>query len=77
MQELLINVQVCITCLLTKTIVKMILDIRIICTIMGRYAHYGNLRDGFKYYPDKRDLVEVSDTVYFDRQLLQLQCSLA
>lgn len=44
---------------------------------MDRYAHYGNLHDGFAYYPDKRDLVEVSDTVYFDRKLSELQCSLA
>ena len=44
---------------------------------MDRYAHYGNLSAGFTYYADKRDLVEVSDTVYFSRQLLQLQCSLA
>ena len=36
---------------------------------MDRYAHYGNLSDGFAYYLDKCDLVEVSDTVYFDRQL--------
>ena len=47
------------------------------CNLMYRFAHYGNLTDGFTYYPEARHLVEVSDTVYVARKLLHFQCSLA
>ena len=47
------------------------------CNLMYRYAHFGNSTDGFTYYDTARDLVEVSDTMYFSRTLLELQCSLA
>ena len=47
------------------------------CNLMYRFAHNGNLTNSFTYHPEGRHLVEVSDTVYVARKLLQLQCSLA
>lgn len=48
------------------------------CAITYNYAQFGDKSKlGFRYYPSKRKYVEVSDTVYFDRQLLELQCGLA
>ena len=48
------------------------------CSLFYNYAHYGNKRvRGFRYYSAERAAVEVSDTTYFDRRLLELQCSLA
>lgn len=48
------------------------------CGISYNYAHFGDKGDlGFRYYPTRRQYVEVSDTVYFHRQLLELQCALA
>lgn len=48
------------------------------CGISYNYAQFGDKSGlGFRYYPTRRKYVEVSDTVYFHRQLLELQCSLA
>ena len=32
---------------------------------------------GFKYYVGQREYVEVADKVFFDRPLIEFQCSLA
>ncbi len=48
------------------------------CSLFYNYAHYGNKRArGFRHYPTPRPAVEASDTTYFDRRLLEFQCSLA
>ena len=48
------------------------------CSLTYNYAHWGDKhKNGFIFYDEPRPLVEVSDTVYFDRQLLEMQCSLA
>jgi hypothetical protein len=48
------------------------------CKLLYNYAQFGNKRDlGFRYYPVQREFVEASDTTYIERNLLELQCSLA
>ena len=48
------------------------------CSLSYNYAHWGDKhKSGFFFYDEARPLVEVSDTVYFDRQLMEMQCSLA
>ena len=48
------------------------------CNLFYNYSHYGDKRTrGFRHYPRERAAVEASDTVYFDRTLFELQCSLA
>ncbi len=48
------------------------------CELLYNYSQYGNKHSlGFRYYDVKRDNVEVNDCVYFDRNLLEFQCSLA
>ena len=48
------------------------------CSITYNYAMWGNKHsEGFVYYDEPRDYIEVSDTVYFDRKVLDMQCSLA
>lgn len=48
------------------------------CSLLYNYSMYGNKHDrGFQFYTEARDLVEVSDTLYFERHLLNFQCSLA
>lgn len=48
------------------------------CSFLYNYSMYGNKHDlGFRFYSESRDLVEVSDTLYFERGLLNFQCSLA
>ena len=48
------------------------------CSLLYNYSMYGNKHDrGFHFYSESRDLVEVSDTLYFERGLLEFQCSLA
>ncbi len=48
------------------------------CGLLYNYSQYGNKHTlGFRYYDVERDSVEVNDCVYFDRNLLELQCSLA
>ncbi len=47
------------------------------CSLSYNYDKWGNKRArGFAYYSEQREFVEVNDTTYFDRQLLELQCSL-
>ena len=48
------------------------------CSLIYTYSQYGNKNGiGFRFYSKERDLVEVTDTLYFDRRLFELQCSLA
>lgn len=50
------------------------------CCLLYNYSQtkYGDKHGrGFRYYPQEQPAVEVTDTVYFDRQLLDWQCSLA
>ena len=48
------------------------------CCVLYNYSQYGNKHQrGFRYYQQERLAVEVTDTVYFDRHLLDWQCSLA
>lgn len=48
------------------------------CDLFYNYAMFGNKeRLGFRHYPFEREAVEASDCVYFERSLLELQCSLA
>lgn len=47
------------------------------CSLQYRYSQFGSSKEGFMYYEEPRNLVEVSDTVYFSRRLLELQCSFA
>ena len=48
------------------------------CNIYYNYDKWGNKNDiGFSFYPSQRKFVEVNDATYFDRQLLEFQCSLA
>ncbi len=48
------------------------------CKLYFGYSQYGNKRElGFRYYCDKRPLIEVTDTVFMDRRLLEFQCCLA
>ena len=48
------------------------------CNLYYNYDKWGNKHDiGFSWYPSPRKYVEVNDTTYFDRKLLEFQCSLA
>lgn len=48
------------------------------CNIYYNYATFGNKHElGFRYYPIMRNYIEASDCVYFERKVLDLQCSLA
>lgn len=48
------------------------------CGLLYNYSQYGNKRDdGFQYYSEERPSIEASDGVLVERQLLELQCSLA
>lgn len=48
------------------------------CNIYYNYANFGNKHElGFRHYPTERNFVEASDTVYFSRTILNLQCSFA
>ena len=41
------------------------------------YAQFGNkTHKGFCFYPNARPAIEVTDTVFFDRQLQEWQCAL-
>lgn len=67
----------CYTCTGAKQSIKVTLRCKE-CSISYNYAQFGDKSGlGFRYYPTRRKYVEVSDTVYFHRQLLELQCSLA
>ena len=49
------------------------------CSLFYNYSQFGNKSDGFRYYPAdlQQPAVEASDTVLFDRNLLEIQCCLA
>ena len=48
------------------------------CNLLYNYSQYGDKHQtGFRYYSQERWAVEITDTVYFDRILLEWQCSLA
>lgn len=48
------------------------------CSLIYNYAQFGNKNHkGFCFYPNARPAIEVTDTVFFDRQLLEWQCALA
>ena len=48
------------------------------CSLIFNPTQFGNKHvQGFQFYPDEQPIVEVSDTVYFDRSLLEWQCCLA
>ncbi|MCG8620406.1 MAG: hypothetical protein MJE68_00190, partial [Proteobacteria bacterium] len=48
------------------------------CSLTYNYAQFGKKNeDGFRFYPQPRRFIEVSDTVFFSREMLELQCSLA
>ena len=48
------------------------------CQLLYNYSQFGNKRElGFRYYPEACRTVEATDTVYFQRELLEFQCSLA
>ncbi len=47
------------------------------CSLQYNFDKYGTKSvDGFHFYKGMRELVEVSYTVYFKRDLVELQCSL-
>jgi hypothetical protein len=47
------------------------------CGLLYNYAQYGNKTStGFRFYETERDAIEVTDGVFFERKLLDLQCSL-
>ena len=48
------------------------------CQLLYNYAQFGNKHIlGFRYYPEEHRIVEATDAVYFQRELLEFQCSLA
>lgn len=47
------------------------------CNLGYNYSQFGNKSDGFRFYPEERKFIEVSDTVFFSREMLEFQCSLA
>ena len=48
------------------------------CKLLYNYSQFGNKHDqGFRFYSEPQPYIEVSDTVYFDRGLHELQCCLA
>ncbi len=48
------------------------------CSTTYNYSTWGNKREkGFIFYEGGRELIEVNDAVYYERKLLELQCSLA
>ena len=48
------------------------------CAIVYNYGQFGDKHSaGFRYYDCEREMIEVTDGVLFERQLLEMQCSLA
>ena len=48
------------------------------CKLIFRYSQFGNKKSlGFRYYENERPYIEVTDTVFVNRRLLEFQCSLA
>ena len=47
-------------------------------SMIYNYAQYGNKAGtGFRFYDSEREAVEVTDGIFFERKLLDFQCSLA
>ena len=45
------------------------------CNISYNYSQFcDKVETGFRFYPEQRSFVEVSDTVFFSRELLEFQC---
>ena len=65
------------TCAGIKQIEKVILRCKECCLIYNP-TQFGN-KDalGFQFYAEEQPIVEVTDTVYFERSLLEWQCCLA
>lgn len=48
------------------------------CKILYNYSQLGDKNaTGFRFYPNQQEYVEVTDTVFYERGLLEFQCSLA
>ena len=48
------------------------------CRLLFVYSQFGNKESlGFRYYSESRPNVEVSDVIFVEQSLLELQCSLA
>ena len=48
------------------------------CNLIYTPTQFGNKHTlGFEYYPEQQPVVEVTDAVYFERNLLEWQCCLA
>lgn len=48
------------------------------CKLYFGYSQFGNKKPlGFRYYENERPYIEVTDTVFVNRKLLEFQCSLA
>ena len=48
------------------------------CSLIYNFGQFGNKSHrGFRFYPEARPAIEVTDTVFFSRQLLEWQCALA
>lgn len=47
------------------------------CRLVYNYSTFGNVADGWRLYEEERDLVEDSDVCYIERQMFEMQCSLA
>ncbi len=48
------------------------------CSLTYNYSRWGNKRGrGFLFYQHPREFVEVNDVIFYERRLLELQCSLA
>ena len=48
------------------------------CCLVYNYSHFGNKHQlGFRHYPTAQPLIEATDGVYFERNLMELQCSLS
>ena len=48
------------------------------CRVLYNYSQFGDKHGiGFRFYDECQEMVEVTDGVMFERQLLEYQCSLA
>ena len=65
------------TCVGLKPIEKVILRCKE-CNLIYNPTQFGNKHtQGFQFYEKEQPILEVSDTVYFERSLLEWQCCLA
>ena len=47
------------------------------CCTTYNFCQFGNCKEGFRFYDTPRDAIEASDVTIVDRDLFELQCSLA